>query len=228
MSFKGERILMNRILSKPKIDACLISDDDIINNSDIIVLKAKNEKINMFALLGIITSRYCAYSNKGRNINLQRKVYPKLNVGTLKAFPLPKIGESDMNLLKEYVTKILAFNKQEYVINEKFGKMILSSNQLIKLPRKLQNWQDLVFGSFIKEINKAIEASNKEYLKAELQKVPLLTKKDEFEWLDLFEENKRKALELKSQIDATGKQIDAMVYQLYGLSKEEIAIVENS
>lgn len=38
----------------------------------------------------------------------------------------------------------------------------------------------------------------------------------------------KKVLELKSQIDATNKAIDMMVYKLYGLSDEEIEIVENS
>ena len=55
-----------------------------------------------------------------------------------------------------------------------------------------------------------------------------LTKKDEFEWLELFEENKKKALDIKSQIDQTEKEIDRMVYELYGLTEEEIQIVENS
>lgn len=58
--------------------------------------------------------------------------------------------------------------------------------------------------------------------------VPTLTKKDEFEWLDLFEENKQKAQELQSQINQTDKEIDAMVYELYGLTQEEIEIIENS
>jgi hypothetical protein len=55
-----------------------------------------------------------------------------------------------------------------------------------------------------------------------------LTKKDEFEWMELFEENKKKALDLKTQIDQTDKEIDKMVYALYGLTEEEIQIVENS
>jgi hypothetical protein len=38
----------------------------------------------------------------------------------------------------------------------------------------------------------------------------------------------KKALELKATIDATDKAINAMVYEFYGLSVEEIAIVENS
>ena len=33
---------------------------------------------------------------------------------------------------------------------------------------------------------------------------------------------------LQRQIDATDKEIDALVYQLYGLTDEEIAIVEKA
>jgi hypothetical protein len=58
--------------------------------------------------------------------------------------------------------------------------------------------------------------------------VPTLTKKDEFEWLDLFEENKQKAQALQTKITQTAKEIDAMVYELYGLTEDEIKIVENS
>jgi len=49
-------------------------------------------------------------------------------------------------------------------------------------------------------------------------------------WLsmELFEENKKKALDLKTQIDQTDKEIDRMVYELYGLTEEEIQIVESS
>jgi hypothetical protein len=38
----------------------------------------------------------------------------------------------------------------------------------------------------------------------------------------------QKALELKTIIDAKDKAIDTLVYDLYGLSDEEIAIIENS
>ena len=69
------------------------------------------------------------------------------------------------------------------------------------------------FGEFIKELNKAIKANNKLREKAAVidlgeaegqpkevtpyEVVPTLTKKDEFEWLDLFEENKQKAQDLQ-------------------------------
>ena len=41
-----------------------------------------------------------------------------------------------------------------------------------------------------------------------------------------FEQEKQKALAIKNGIDKTDKEIDQMVYQLYGLTDEEIKIVE--
>jgi len=46
--------------------------------------------------------------------------------------------------------------------------------------------------------------------------------------MELFEENKKKVLEIKTQIDQTQNEIDRMVYALYGLTEEEVQIVENS
>ena len=40
--------------------------------------------------------------------------------------------------------------------------------------------------------------------------------------------NKQKAQAIKTQIDKTDKEIDAMVYGLYGLTDAEIKIVEES
>ena len=48
------------------------------------------------------------------------------------------------------------------------------------------------------------------------------------EWEDYFLAEQKKALSLKTKIDLTDKQIDAMVYELYGLTQEEIEIVENA
>lgn len=39
------------------------------------------------------------------------------------------------------------------------------------------------------------------------------------EWMELFEEK-------KTEIEKTDKEIDQMIYELYGLSKDEIKIAE--
>ena len=46
------------------------------------------------------------------------------------------------------------------------------------------------------------------------------------EWMEVFETKKAEAQALKAQIEKTDKEIDQMVYALYGLSEEEIGIVE--
>ena len=55
-----------------------------------------------------------------------------------------------------------------------------------------------------------------------------LSLSEEAEWEDYFENESKKAQDLKAQIDKTDAAIDQMVYELYGLSEEEIKIVEQS
>jgi len=46
--------------------------------------------------------------------------------------------------------------------------------------------------------------------------------------MQYYNEQKQKAQELKSDIDRIDNEIDQMVYELYGLTDDEIAIVEDS
>jgi hypothetical protein len=47
-----------------------------------------------------------------------------------------------------------------------------------------------------------------------------LTLSEEAEWLQYFSEQKQKAQTLKSEINKTDREIDRMVYELYGLTEE--------
>ena len=77
----------------------------------------------------------------------------------------------------------------------------------------LETFYTLDFGDFIQELKK--------------QKVTL-SKKDEFELLSLFEDQKTQAAALRQEIEKTDKEIDKMVSALYGLTEEEIKIVEEA
>jgi hypothetical protein len=65
-----------------------------------------------------------------------------------------------------------------------------------------------------------------EYIKELAKKRIKLTLSEEAEWLQYFTEQKQKAQTLKAEIDKTDREIDRMVYELYGLTEEEIGIVE--
>jgi type II restriction/modification system DNA methylase subunit YeeA len=55
-----------------------------------------------------------------------------------------------------------------------------------------------------------------------------LSLSDEAEWEEYFMQEQKKALDIKTKIGATDKEIDQMVYKLYGLTEDEIKIVEGS
>jgi hypothetical protein len=80
------------------------------------------------------------------------------------------------------------------------------------------NWYSLSFKEFILEINIILKSSSS----------PSLTKKEEIDWLEVFDEIKAQINDIQQNILNLEKEIDLMVYSLYGLSEDEIQIVENS
>jgi len=132
--------------------------------------------------------------------------------------PIKIIDKRFEKELSAYTDKMQLLNFTSYNNSKKFIQFFTNQNQLQKLSTKLSNWQELSFPEFIKELNKGIKVT---------KGIPL-SKKDEFEWMELFEENKKKALELKSHIENTDKEIDQLVYALYELTEDEIKIVEGS
>jgi hypothetical protein len=51
---------------------------------------------------------------------------------------------------------------------------------------------------------------------------------EEAEWMAYFNEQKAKAQALQADINRLDREIDALVYELYGLTEEEIRIVEGN
>ncbi|MDB9954460.1 N-6 DNA methylase [Flavobacteriaceae bacterium] len=173
---------------------------------------------SILGLLGFLNSSFYNWLFSTKYLDYEIKpIY-------LKKCPIVKSG---LNLIEPLSNKLFSKTVECESFSIKFQDYLKQKFQLEKLSKKLQNWHELDFGDFIKELNKAIKTSNKEHFKEGLQEVKTLTKKDEFEWLDLFEENKQKAVALKTEIDQTDKEIDVMVYELYGLTEAEIAIVES-
>jgi type I restriction-modification system DNA methylase subunit len=196
------------------------TDKEYYNTPSIInIIDSENDEAKLKYLLTLLNSRLITWYHI--------KVHPKANATT----SIPKILVGDVRNIpitfpiqldkKPFITKaelMLKINTELCSDSERFVKYFTSKNHLVKIPSKLEKWYDLDFADFIKELNKSIKAA----------KGTPLTKKDEFDWMELFEENKKKALDLKSQIDQTDKEIDSMVYELYGLTEEEIRIVDES
>lgn len=210
--FEGERILVRRVISNEKLEGTYISET-FINNTDIINVLPKDSDINLKSFSVIIMSKLCANFLKKQNINLNRKAFPKINVETLKTFPVPEISAKQHIRLAQKADIMLTKNKELHELKADFLSFFKSELTPQKISQKLENWNELDREQFTKEMEKC--------------KVKDLCLKVRKEWHDYFIEHKEKADKIKSVIDTTEKEIDRLVYELYGLTDEEIAIVEN-
>lgn len=218
--FNGSKIIVREITGNfPK---CLIAtyneDVYLYNRSNIAIVEKANSNISLKYILAVLNSKLMSYYFVKNTAKSVRKLFPKIILNDLRKFPIKKISNQLQQPFIESTDKMLKLNNDFQAINNKFTKYYAGQFNIEKLTKKLENWNELSFGIFITELNKVIKTSGG------IQ----LTKKDEIEWMDLFEEYKKQAQTLKQEIDKTDKKIDNMVYELYGLSDEEIDIVENS
>jgi type I restriction-modification system DNA methylase subunit len=177
----------------------------------------KDKKTHLSFILGLINSNLFKFLYNWK-LDEGGKVYPQVKKVNIEWFPVVDLESTIIDDISIIVLKIQDLYKTQNEIRDKLVRYLCSKFNLDKVSQSLFNWHELDFADFIKELNKAIKKAGG---------TPL-TKKDEFEWLELFEDNKKKAQELQTQITQTEKTIDTMVYDLYGLTEEERDIVENS
>lgn len=214
-SFERKKILIQYIrkLSMDTRLICALDEEGKyypLNNFSFV--ESNSDDFVLEYLLALLNSKLMNVYFK--NVHIDYNIKPKY----IEKLPIKKVAIEVQALYRDEVSSIILLNNDFILFRIRFQDYISSQFNLEKLTRKLQNWHELDFADFIKELNKAIKKAGG---------TPL-TKKDEFEWLELFEDNKKKAQELQTQITQTEKTIDTMVYDLYGLTEEERDIIENS
>ncbi|MFD2551691.1 Eco57I restriction-modification methylase domain-containing protein [Bizionia sediminis] len=235
--YKKKRIVIRQIGKTPIVGLC---KPNIVTSNTLYNIYLKDQYYDLDYIFGILNSKLLEYYWLFKYSD-GKQLFPKIKGYQLKSLPIKKVSSEEQQMVIDKVRIMIVLNTEQQKSDNKFQNYLKHKFQLTKLSKKLQNWHELEFGEFIKELNKAIKANNKLKAKQVAEGVissavekshpiemPTLTKKDEFEWLDLFEENKQKAQALQTQINQTDKEIDTMVYELYGLTDEEIEIVENS
>ncbi|MEX0810736.1 MAG: TaqI-like C-terminal specificity domain-containing protein [Chitinophagales bacterium] len=157
--------------------------------------------------------------------DIKGKVFAKISLDNLGAFPIPDAIASRGMELGDKAKILLQKNTELHELSSKFLMLFQSKFDIEKPTKKLQNWHELEFGEFIKEVEKLRKKAAAATATSTRGHVPLsLT--EEAEWMQYFNEQKQKARELKSEINRVEEEINQMVYKLYGLTEEEIKVVE--
>ena len=204
------KLILQRIVgqNKNKIFATVDLENRIIfPNANLVNLVNQNENIKFYIVIlnsTLISYFYNLYYGES-NTNLTKVAFENI--------PIPNIENINQQPFIEKADKMLALNKELQEVSQKFQRMIMRKFELEKLSTKLQNWYLLNFDEFMKELKKA--------------KIKL-SLSDEANWEDYFIAEKEKADTLNNEITKTDKEIDKMVYELYGLSDDEIKVIEES
>jgi hypothetical protein len=160
-------------------------------------------------ILAQLNSKLFDYFHKAKTSG-ENKAFAQFTGEYIESFPCC-LNPNYNSKFDELANKIAILTKELIESSQKFQRMLQRKFALEDLPVKLQNWHTLSYGEFVKELSK---------------KKVKLTLAQEAEWEEYFTAEREKALLLKKQIDETDRSIDRMVYQLYGLTEEEIKIVE--
>jgi tRNA1(Val) A37 N6-methylase TrmN6 len=204
------KIILQRIVgqNKNKIFATTdLSNYIIFPNANLVNLK--NDKDDVRFYLTILNSTLISYYYNlffgESNTNLTKLAF--------ESIPIPNISKVNQQLFIFKADEMLSHIKTLHQQQAKVINMLQRDYGLEKPTKKLETWYELSLQSFFLELIKA--------------KIVLpAVQKDEVQ--EYFETYQKLAITTKNQIIATDKQIDAMVYELYGLNEEEIGIVEGS
>ena len=232
--FKNERILFRQVLGERLI--CTVIDDEIIIDQSIFIALPKEDSIIASKyVLSLLTSKLGSLYFKFSS-NEFDELFPKIKLGEFNELPIKVIAKDEQLPFIAKADIMLSKNKELQEIKQQFLKLLYANKGLLEgnkglqplvkreeplaenkqsftIPRKLQDWPALSFKNFLKELTK--------------QKIKL-SLAEQTEWMTYFEEQKVKANAIKHVIDTTDKEIDQMVYELYGLTEEEIKIVEGN
>ncbi len=202
-----EKILLRQTGAYP---ICMIDNEqfytlDTVHNGLLI-----DNAYSLKYLLALLNSKFLRFVYRSQ-INEEGKVFAQVKIIYIDPLPIHQITLADQQPLIEKVDLILSLNKEIQGHSQRFQRTIQRKFNLDELPGKLQNWYLLTYAEFIAELAK---------------KKVRLSLTEENDWEAFFLQEAKQALALKSEIDKTDKEIDRMVYELYGLTEEEIGIVE--
>lgn len=203
----GERIFIREIPSSSHLICTLFSGLGVPNKAVIIV---KSDIINIKTLLGILNSKLIGFYIHKTTEKGKQKLFPRISLTSVRNIPIPYKKDEGIDLK---VDKILSLRNDFNKISEAYLDLLTTKFPIDNPSRNLQSWHTLDFKGFLKELKKARVS---------------LTLPEEAEWMAYFNAEKEKAQALQNEINRLDKEIDGMVYGLYGLTEEEIAIVESA
>ena len=206
--YENTKILIPDMLVKNRIAYDIVGDifhGPAIHN---LVFNEKVKNINEKVFLAILNSSLFWFFIKNTSTALSGDAY-RLTPEYVGPFGIPNIP--DQQPFINLADKMLSLNRDLQAKRARFIRRLQDNMPDIKITGTLETFDTLDFAGFVSELKK--------------QKIKLsLVQQDE--WEEYFNQYKTDCEELKSSIAATDAEINNRVYALYGLTDDEIQLIE--
>ena len=208
--FENEKIIIRKTGDSL---ICCYDDKNFYFDTLVHGIYPKDNKFNLKFLLAVLNSNPATYFYRLLH-DIKGKIFAKISIKNLGMFPLPEIGLDEQQPFIERADVMLHLNIQLQDEIKGFKHWIKKEFHVEKPSKKLEKYYELSMDEFIIEMRKqkvnTKSRKNREYLEQELiQSITIINP-------------------LLLQIKETNDEIDQMVYDLYGLTEEEIKIIEES
>ncbi|WP_353571352.1 TaqI-like C-terminal specificity domain-containing protein [Candidatus Albibeggiatoa sp. nov. BB20] len=207
--FTQERVLIREITSNYLF--CTYSLEEYYNSPSIINIVQDKNSLNLKYLLTILNSKLIGWYHNAVSPKARKGLFPKILVNDVRNLPIRTISNTQQYAFIEKAEYMLLLHQTLQNKKNKFINRLNSNFELKKMTKKLSRFYDFDFKMLLDELKK--------------QKIKLtLVQQDE--WEDYFTDYKIAISQVQIQIHAADQQIDQMIYQLYGLTQDEIELVE--
>ena len=176
----------------------------------ILILKLLKNDYSYKFITSLLNSKIISFIYK--NLTMEEgRTFAQVKPINIRKLPIPNISPNAQLPFIEKADLMLKLNKDLQEGKNAFITFIKGEYNLDRINTKLEEWYNLPFDSFTKELEK---------LKVKL------TSTQKYDLKPLFDREAAKLLAIKTEIETTDREIDQMVYKLYDLTEEEIKIVE--
>lgn len=167
-----------------------------------------------FFVLAFLNSKLCTWFYRSYLVtNIDST--PQIKTFDLEKMPIPNASPQQMAELARRAENITKLVPQINEISHRLASLISAELGTDTLVKSLKSPFEMETKNFLSYLEKQIKPKK-------------LTLQQKSEWMQHFEAEKSKALTLKAEIDRLAHEIDQMIYMLYGLTPEEVKIVEGS
>ena len=186
----------------------IYDEEGFFGNDKTFMITAQDDSINLKFITAIFNSKLCKLwiwyncpELQGGTREIRKVYFENFRIPIdVDQQPLADLTDMQMKQVEQLQSK-----------RSRFLRRLSENVEGVKITSALQTFDQLDFKAFVAELKK--------------QKIKLsLTQQDE--WEDYFNQYAEACQQLKTQIAATDGEIDRRVYELYGLTEEEISIVE--